>query len=85
MVTLTKDAVTQYDIATNPQGTTTYRTMDAREAEAQVRCAVELGDLIQEHDTTDRAGNPLRIVLHICVDLDDDRDPDMGGVYLFPR
>lgn len=78
MITLTKDAVTQYDIATNPQGATSYRTMDVREADAQVRCALELGDTIQEYDTTDRTGQPLRVVLHICADID-----DLGGVYEF--
>lgn len=83
MITLTKDAVTQYDIATNPQAATNYRTMDHREADAHVRSAIELGDTIQEYDTTDRAGNPLRVVLHICTDLDDDREPDLGGVYEF--
>jgi len=84
VITLTKDAVTQYDIATNPQGATIYRTMDVREAEAHVRCALELGDTVREYDTTDRSGNPLRVVLHICAPADDDRDPDQGGVYEIP-
>lgn len=78
MVTLTKDAVTQYDIATNPQAATIYTTMDVREAEAHVRCAIEVGDTIQDYDTTDRAGRPLRVVLHVCADID-----DLGGVYEF--
>lgn len=80
MVTLTKTAVTQYDIATNPQGATHWTVMDAREAEAHVRCARELGDTIREYATTDRAGNPLRVVLHVCADTE-----DLGGVYEFAR
>jgi hypothetical protein len=78
MLILTKDAVTQYDIATNPQGATIYNTMDTREAEAHIRCALEIGDTIQDYDTADRAGNPLRVVLHICADIE-----DQGGVYEF--
>lgn len=80
MVTLTKTAVTQYDIATNPQAVTNWAVMDAREAEAHVRCAIELGDTIQDYATTDRDGNPLRVVLHICADTE-----DLGGVYEFAR
>jgi len=83
MVTLTKDAVTQYDIATNPQAATVYRTMDVREAEAHVRCAIELGDTISEYGTTDRTGRPLRVVLHICASIDGRED--LGGVYEFTR
>lgn len=75
--------VTQYDIATNPQATTTYRTMDVREADANIRCARELGDTIREYVTTDRAGRPLRIVLHICTSIDGRED--LGGVYEFTR
>lgn len=76
---LTKDTVTQYDIATNPQATTVYQTMDVREAEGHVAAAIELGDTIQDYDTTDRCGNPLRVVLHICADV----PTDQGGVYEF--
>lgn len=82
MVTLTKTAVTQYDIATNPQGATNWATMDAREAHAHIRCAHELGDTIQDYATTDRQGRPLRVVLHICTSTDRD---DLGGVYEFTR
>jgi hypothetical protein len=80
MLTLTKDAVTLYDIATN----TVWDTMSVTNGESSVQCCYDLGDTIQEYETTDRAGNPLRIVLQINAPSEY-RESDQGGVYEFPR
>ncbi|MFI6251501.1 hypothetical protein [Streptomyces sp. NPDC051016] len=75
-----KSIVTQYDIGTRK----IWATMGREEAEAHVRCAYELGDTVQEYDTTDLSGNPLRVVLHICV-TSPNPNTDQGGVYEFTR
>jgi hypothetical protein len=80
VITLTKDAVTLYDIGTRK----IWATMVHHEAHAHVRCAYELGDTVQEYETTDRDGNPLHVVLHICV-TSPTPNTDMGGVYVFAR
>lgn len=80
MATPTTNTVTQYDIGTRK----IWATMTHREANAHVRCAYELGDTVQEYDTTDRAGKPLHVVLHICV-TSPNPNTDQGGVYVFPR
>ncbi|MCI3246327.1 hypothetical protein [Streptomyces spinosisporus] len=80
MLTLTKDAVTLYDIQTN----TTWEQMSHRDAERDLAACRRLGDTLQEYDTTDRAGNPLRVILQIGAN-DYYSGPDMGGVYEFTR
>ena len=83
MPTLTKDAVTLYDIQTN----SAWSLMSHRDAEADLDFSRELGDTIQEYDTTDRDGNPLRIVYQRAADtgLDSEYSLDTGGVYEFTQ
>lgn len=76
---LTKDAVTLYDIETG----SVWRTLSARDGEHEVQLCYGLGDAVQEYVTTDRDGNPLRIVLQIDAPSEY-REPDQGGVYVFP-
>ncbi|GAX57279.1 hypothetical protein [Streptomyces olivochromogenes] len=78
-VTLTKDAVTLYDIEQNR----VWDTMSARDGERDVRLCRELGDTVQEYETTDRDGNPYRIVFQINAPMAH-RGQDQGGVYVFP-
>jgi predicted DNA-binding transcriptional regulator YafY len=77
-VTLTKTAVTLHDIQTG----TVWRRMSHRDGEYEIRLCYGLGDTVQEYDTTDRAGNPLRVVLQF-----DATGPyagtDQGGIYEF--
>ncbi|MGA6223482.1 hypothetical protein ACPESV_24490 [Streptomyces umbrinus] len=80
MPTLTNDAVTLYDIKTN----TAWETMSVANGESSIQCCYDLGDTIQEYDTVDRAGNPLRIVLQTNAPSEY-READQGGVYVFPR
>jgi len=80
MVTLTKTAVTLYDIQIND----VWERMSHRDAERDLAICRDLGDTLQEHNTTDRYGNPLRIVLQIGSANYDGR-PDQGGVYEFTR
>jgi hypothetical protein len=75
---LTKDAVTLYDIETNQIWDQTSHA----HAEADLHSARKDGNLVQEHETTDRDGNPLRIAL--VIENRKYGDPDMGGVYEFP-
>ena len=71
-----KKDVTLYDIGTS----TVWRTMTSSAAEAELAAARRLGDTVQEYDTVDRAGNPLRVALQV-----DATGPyagaDQGGVY----
>lgn len=76
---LTKDAVTLYDIETN----TVWRTMSVRAGEQDVQFCYGLGDAVHEYETTDRAGNPIRIVHQIDAPSAYAK-PDQGGVYEFP-
>ena len=76
---LTKDAVTLYDIETS----TVWRTMSARDGEHEVDLCYGLGDTVQEYDTTDRAGNPPRVVFQIDAPSEY-HSPDQGGVYVLP-
>lgn len=76
---LNKDAVTLYDIETN----TVWRTMSVRDGEQDVRDCYSLGDTVQEYETTDRAGNRLRIVHQVDAPSAYAK-PDQGGVYEFP-
>lgn len=78
MATLTKDTVTLYDIETRK----IWRTMSVRDGEQDVAICRELGDTVQEYETTDRQGNPLRIVLQVCAPTEY-YEPDQGGVYVF--
>ncbi|MEV7140755.1 hypothetical protein [Streptomyces tauricus] len=80
MPTLTKDAVTLYDIDTR----TVWHRMSVRDGERDVRISRDLGDIVQEYATTDRDGRPLRIVLQISTAWEYG-EPDPGGVYEFPR
>lgn len=78
MLTLTKDAVTLYDIETD----TVWEVMTVAEGESALRISRELGDTVQEYETTDRDGNPLRVVFQVdAVRLYS--SPDQGGVYEF--
>lgn len=76
---LAKDAVTLYDIQTN----TVWDTMSVPDGEGSVECCYDLGDTIQEYETTDRGGNPLRIVYQVNAPSEY-REVDQGGVYEFP-
>ena len=80
-VTLTRDTVTLYDIQTQK----IWRRMDHRAAETDLAAARDLGDILQEYDTTDRDGNPLRVVLQRAADTGPDSEftLDLGGVYEF--
>lgn len=78
-VTLTKDAVTLYDIGTN----TVSNRVSHREGEADLEFARELGDTLQEYDTTDRHGRPLRVVLQLVREMYGTTDADPGAVYEF--
>lgn len=78
-VTLTRDAVTLYDI----EAQRAWRTMSHREAERELAVCRRLGDTLQDYDTTDRAGRPIRVVLQIDAPSEGRRD--MGGVYEFTR
>jgi hypothetical protein len=80
MITLTKDAVTLYDIEENK----TWRQMSARDGEYEVQLCYGLGDTVQEYETTDRHGNPLRVVLQVDAPSEYSK-PDQGGVYVFTR
>lgn len=80
MITLTKDAVTLYDIEENK----VWRQMTVIEGESDVQTCYELGDVVQEYDTTDRDGTPLRVVYQIDAPREYAK-PDQGGVYVFPR
>ncbi len=80
MPTLTKDAVALYDIETR----TVWRTMSVRDGEQDVATCYELGDTVQEYDTTDREGTPLRVILQIDAPSEYAK-PDQGGVYVLPR
>jgi hypothetical protein len=75
-MTSSKKDATLYDIGTG----SVWRSMAASTAEAEVAAARRLGDTVQEYDTTDRAGNPLRVTLQI--DATGSRaGTDLGGVY----
>jgi hypothetical protein len=58
--------------------------MSHRDAEGDLDCCREGGDTVQEYNTTDRYGHPLRIVLVIARPLRPG-DVDQGGVYEFAR
>lgn len=75
---LTKDAVTLHDIASNK----VWRTMSHTAGQNEVDLCYSLGDIVQEYETTDRAGNPLRIVFQIDAPMEYRRQ-DQGGVYEF--
>lgn len=78
MLTLTKDAVTLYDIETD----TVWEVMTVAEGESAVRICRELGDTVQEYETIDRDGRRLRVVLQ--VDAPSEHCAvDLGGVYVF--
>ncbi|MFM9635959.1 hypothetical protein [Streptomyces turgidiscabies] len=80
MATLTKTAVTLHDIQTR----TVVRRMDHSAGETELALCHGLGDTVQEYDTTDRAGRPLRIVLQVNAPREY-AEPDQGGVYEFTR
>lgn len=80
MLTLTKDAVTLYDIKTS----TVWRRMSVVEGEREVQLCYGLGDIVQEYDTSDRAGNPIHVVFQVDAPMEY-REPHKGGVYEFPR
>lgn len=79
MITLTKTA-TLYDIESNR----VWRTMSVRDGEREVQLCYGLGDVVQEYETTDRDGNPCRVVLQVDAPMEY-REPDQGGVYVFSR
>jgi hypothetical protein len=53
--------VTLYDIETN----TVWRRMSLHDGEHEITVCRGLDDILQEYDTSDRRGNPLRVVLQI--------------------
>jgi len=55
--------------------------MSHAQAEGDLWCARQAGDIVQDYDTTDREGNPLRVVLVVQSLIID--HPDLGGVYEF--
>jgi hypothetical protein len=77
-VTLTKDAVTLYDIEKN----SVWDTMSVQDAQRDLQICHDLGDTIQEYETTDLDGNPLRVVLQVGVPSK--YSDDQGGVYVIP-
>jgi hypothetical protein len=77
-VTLTKDAVTLYDIEKN----SVWDTMSVQDAQRDLQICHDLGDTIQEYETTDLDGNPLRVVLQVSVPSK--YSDDQGGVYVIP-
>lgn len=77
-ITLTKTAVTLYDIESNRA----WRTMSHRDGEHEVRLCYGLGDVVQEYETTDREGRPIRVVYQIDAPREY-AEPDQGGVYVF--
>jgi hypothetical protein len=64
-VTLTKPPVIQYDIETR----TVWSRMSHQDGERDIAavgwCHDNCGDIYQDYDTTDRGGNPCRVVLWI--------------------
>ncbi|MFE9064878.1 hypothetical protein [Streptomyces violaceusniger] len=78
-VTLTRNAVTLYDI----EAQRAWSTMSHQDAERDLAACSRLGDTLQDYDTVDRAGRPLRVVLQICAP--DEGRHDLGGVYEFTR
>lgn len=80
MPTLTKTAVTLYDIEENK----VWRRMSVADGEHEVQLCYGLGDIVQEYETTDRDGTPLRVVYQIDAPREYAK-PDQGGVYVFPR
>jgi hypothetical protein len=78
-VSLTRDTVTLYDI----EQQRAWSVMSHQDAERDLAVCRRLGDTLQDYDTTDRAGRPIRVVLQICAP-DEDRH-DLGGVYEFTR
>lgn len=80
MPTLTKTAVTLYDIESNR----VWRTMSHRDGEREVQLCRNLGDVVQEYDTADRDGQPCRVVYQIDAPREY-AEPDRGGVYVFTR
>lgn len=79
-ITLTKTAVTLYDTESNR----VWRTMSVRDGEREVQLCHSLGDIVQEYDTTDRDGQPCRVVYQIDAPREYAK-PDQGGVYVFTR
>lgn len=88
-VTLVKDMVNVYDLNSNKF----ERWYDRSMAEELLAVARKQGDSLSEYDTTDRDGNPLRIVLQVenglsewndyySVNADGERF-DAGGVWEF--
>lgn len=78
-ITLTKDAVTLYDIETK----TVWLRISHAAGERDVQICYDLGDTVQEYETTDRDGNAHRIVFQVDAPMEH-REPDQGGVYVFP-
>lgn len=78
---LTKTAVTLYDIYSR----TAWARMSHARAEDDLRICRELGDTLQEYDTADRQGRPLRVVFQRAADTGPDSEYtlDVGGVYEF--
>lgn len=89
-VTLVRDGVNVYDLNSKKF----VRRYDSHAtAERHLEIARELGDTLTEYDTTDRDGNPLRIVFQVEHDLPESNDCysvnaasegiDAGGVWEF--
>jgi hypothetical protein len=76
-VTLTKDAVTLYDIE---QGVV-WDQMSHRQTLAELAGSKSVGDTVQEYETTDRNGHPMRVVLQVGAEAY--YSEDQGGIYEF--
>ena len=71
--------VTLYDV----EQQRAWGVMSYQDAERDLAVCRRLGDTLQEYDTTDRGGHPLRVVLQVCAS--DEGLADRGGVYEFTR
>lgn len=78
MATLTKDAVTLYDIRTN----SVWRRMSHQDGEAELAACRRCGDTLQEYATTSRDGQRLRVVLQVDA-TGSQAGIDPGGIYEF--
>lgn len=77
---LNKTAVTQWDFRTGK----VWNLMSHARAELDLKICRRLGDTLQEYDTVDQQGRPLRVVYQIDPTPEyDGAEPDTGRVYVF--
>lgn len=80
MTAATDPTVTVYDVETD---TTLYK-IPSREALRYLAMYRESGDTQYDYDTTDKDGNPVRVVLTVNAPVPG-FTTDQGAVYVFPR